>query len=67
MHRRSSQALERSPSGERQSRWGFGIGTEVDRVAANIDRLTKPRRYGRLLGYGLKGAVIYRNMNPATI
>ena len=43
-----------------------GIGTNVNGFTANINRLTKPRWYDRLLGYGLNGAVIYRNVNPAT-
>jgi hypothetical protein len=43
-----------------------GIGTNVDGITANINRLTKPRWYDRLLGYGLNGVVIYRNLNPAT-
>ena len=42
------------------------IGTNVDGITANINRLTKPRWYDRLLGYGLNGVVIYRNLNPAT-
>ena len=33
--------------------------------AGNLDRLTKPHWYDRLLGYGLNGVVIYRNLNPA--
>jgi len=43
-----------------------GIGTNVDGITGNINRLTKPRWYDRLLGYGLNGVVIYRNLNPAT-
>jgi hypothetical protein len=35
-------------------------------VADNVNNLTKPRWYDRLLGYGLNGVVIYRNLNPAT-
>ena len=42
------------------------IGVNVDGITANINRLTKPRWYDRLLGYGLNGVVIYRNLNPAT-
>ena len=42
------------------------IGTNVDGITGNINRLTKPRWYDRLLGYGLNGVVIYRNLNPAT-
>jgi hypothetical protein len=43
-----------------------GIGTNVGGITANINQLTKPRWYDRLLGYGLNGVVIYRNLNPAT-
>ena len=43
-----------------------GIGTNVGGIAANVNQLTKPRWYDRLLGYGLTGVVIYRNLNPAT-
>lgn len=43
-----------------------GIGTNLDGITGNINRLTKPRWYDRLLGYGLNGVVIYRNLNPAT-
>ena len=35
-------------------------------VADNVDRLTKPKWYDRVLGYTLNGAVLYRQMNPAT-
>jgi len=35
-------------------------------VATNLNRLTKPKWYDRLLGYGLNGVVIYRSLNPAT-
>ena len=43
-----------------------GIGTNVNGITANVNQLTKPRWYDRLLGYGLNGVVIYRNLNPAT-
>ena len=43
-----------------------GIAHNVDGITANINRLTKPRWYDRLLGYGLNGVVIYRSLNPAT-
>jgi len=43
-----------------------GIGVGVAGTAANLDRLTKPHWYDRLIGYGLNGVVIYRNLNPAT-
>jgi hypothetical protein len=42
------------------------IGAGVAGTAANLDRLTKPHWYDRLIGYGLNGVVIYRNLNPAT-
>ena len=35
-------------------------------VADNLNRLTKPKWYDRLLGYALNGVVIYRNLNPIT-
>ncbi len=35
-------------------------------VATNLNRLTKPKWYDRLLGYGLNGAIIYRDLNPVT-
>ncbi|HUI54568.1 MAG TPA: hypothetical protein VLY04_06330 [Bryobacteraceae bacterium] len=35
-------------------------------VADNLNRLTKPKWYDRLIGYGLNGVVIYRNLNPVT-
>ena len=41
------------------------IGVGVAGTAANLDRLTKPHWYDRLIGYGLNGVVIYRNLNPA--
>jgi hypothetical protein len=39
---------------------------EFSGVAANLNRLTKPKWYDRLLGYGLNGVVIYRDLNPVT-
>ena len=42
------------------------IGAGVAGTATNLDRLTKPHWYDRLIGYGLNGVVIYRNLNPAT-
>jgi hypothetical protein len=42
------------------------IGTNVASITANVNQLTKPKWYDRLLGYGLNGVVIYRNLNPAT-
>jgi DNA anti-recombination protein RmuC len=35
-------------------------------TANNLNRLTKPKWYDRLIGYGLNGVVIYRNLNPVT-
>ena len=42
------------------------IGGNVSSITGNIDRLTKPHWYDRLLGYGLNGAILYRNLNPIT-
>lgn len=42
------------------------FGHDSSSVAANLNRLTKPRWYDRLLGYTLNGVVIWRNLNPAT-
>ena len=42
------------------------ITTNFTSITANIDRLTKPKWYDRLLGYGLNGAILYRNLNPVT-
>jgi len=39
---------------------------EFSGVATNLNRLTKPKWYDRLLGYGLNGAVIYRDLNPVS-
>ena len=41
------------------------IGTNANGIAANVNQLTKPKWYDRLIGYGLNGIVIYRNLNPA--
>jgi hypothetical protein len=43
-----------------------GIGTNVQGISGNINRLTTPHWYDRLLGYGLNGVLLYRNLNPAT-
>jgi len=40
------------------------IGVQTDSFAANLNRLTRPRWYDRLIGYGLNGVVIYRSLNP---
>lgn len=42
------------------------IGLDVSSTAQNINRLTKPHWYDRLIGYGLNGAILYRNLNPVT-
>jgi hypothetical protein len=42
------------------------IGTDVSGTAGNLDRLTRPHWYDRLIGYALNGIVIYRNLNPVT-
>jgi len=46
-----------------------GIQTSVTNFASittNINKLTTPKWYDRLLGYGLNGVMIYRNLNPVT-
>jgi hypothetical protein len=43
-----------------------GIGGNVQAITGNVDRLTKPHWYDRLLGYGLNGVMLYRNLNPVT-
>lgn len=43
-----------------------GIGSNVQGITANVNQLTKPKWYDRLIGYGLNGVVIYRNLNPIT-
>jgi len=42
------------------------IGANIAAITGNVDRLTRPRWYDRLLGYGLNGVILYRNLNPAT-
>jgi hypothetical protein len=42
------------------------IGVDVSGTANNLNRLTKPKWYDRLIGYGLNGVIIYRNLNPVT-
>lgn len=42
------------------------IGANVSATAGNINRLTTPHWYDRLLGYALNGIVMYRNLNPIT-
>jgi len=41
------------------------IGIQTDGFVANMNRLTHPHWYDRLIGYGLNGVVIYRSLNPA--
>ncbi|HUA61545.1 MAG TPA: hypothetical protein VML19_22490 [Verrucomicrobiae bacterium] len=43
------------------------IGSNANGIAANVNQLTKPKWYDRLIGYGLNGVVIYRNLNPASL
>jgi len=33
-------------------------------VATNLNRLTKPKWYDRLIGYGLSAGAAYRDLNP---
>ena len=40
------------------------IGANANGIASNVNQLTKPKWYDRLIGYGLNGVVIYRNLNP---
>ena len=42
------------------------VGDNISGTAANVQRLTKPRWYDRLIGYGLNGVILYRNLNPVT-
>jgi hypothetical protein len=42
------------------------IGSDVSGTAGNLNQLTKPHWYDRLIGYALNGIVIYRNLNPVT-
>jgi hypothetical protein len=43
------------------------IGFNANGIATNVNQLTRPKWYDRLIGYGLNGAVIYRNLNPASL
>ena len=46
-----------------------GVNTTVVNVggiAANINRLTTPHWYDRVLGYAVNGAILYSTMNPVT-
>lgn len=42
------------------------IGANANGIAMNVNQLTKPKWYDRLIGYGLNGVVIYRNLNPTS-
>ena len=42
-----------------------GTAKSIEHTAQNFDRLTKPKWYDRLLGYGVNTAVLYRDLNPA--
>jgi hypothetical protein len=43
------------------------IGANANGIASNVNQLTKPKWYDRLIGYGLNGVVIYRNLSPASL
>jgi len=43
------------------------IAQNVTNVTANIDRLTRPKWYDRLIGYGLSGSLMWFNINRAFI
>jgi hypothetical protein len=43
------------------------IGANANGIATNVNQLTKPKWYDRLIGYGLNGVVIYRNLSPASL
>lgn len=43
------------------------ITASIAGVADNIEKLTHPHWYDRLLGYALNGAILYRELNPATM
>lgn len=45
---------------------GQKITADFGGITANINRLTKPHWYDRLLGYGLNGAILFRELHPAT-
>jgi len=40
------------------------IGVQTDGFVSNMNRLTHPHWYDRLIGYTLNGVVIYRSLNP---
>jgi len=43
-----------------------GIGTNVNGITDNVNKLTRPKWYDRALGYGFTGLAMYRDLNPAT-
>jgi ABC-type transporter Mla subunit MlaD len=43
-----------------------GIGTNVNGITDNLNKLTRPKWYDRALGYGFTGLAMYRDLNPAT-
>jgi len=42
------------------------IASNFDAITGNFKKLTNPRWYDRIIGYGMNAAVIYRNLNPVT-
>ena len=42
------------------------ITTNINGIALNINKITTPHWYDRIIGYALNGAVIYRSLNPVT-
>jgi archaellum component FlaC len=42
------------------------ITGNVGEVTANIKKLTTPKWYDRILGYGVNGAIIYSHINPVS-
>jgi ElaB/YqjD/DUF883 family membrane-anchored ribosome-binding protein len=43
------------------------ITTNVEGISKNINTITHPHWYDRLLGYALNGAILYRSLNPASL
>jgi hypothetical protein len=41
------------------------ITANVNGIAGNINKITTPKWYDRVLGYALNGAILYRQFNPA--
>ena len=42
------------------------ITNNINGIALNINTITKPHWYDRILGYALNGVVMYRSLNPVT-